>query len=321
MGITYASGDILVPPSIGLVWLGVWDWLQRWEEVKLCSLAFESHSGYTECHHEYIEWSVPGVAKWFNSHKTIKLLKSVIGLHGWISLIRGAKGRCDHIVTFKHWRWGKRTPVKSTMDKPAAHSDARLGQSQFYVPHSSKKQKHNLPDCTQSRGTASSRQQLCKHSWGWMCHCSSQLSWLWCGEGRETSSSFHVSTQHTGSWWEGDKPTSERAWEKQTTFWKEPPVTVTPRLFTTADKLPGASATTGCICPQAISTCSQLCVTAQDSGFIPSFPSRPGTWGAWTRHMEKAWNALMLSVKQTSVRWTSLQTLEKKEIGISFCCN
>lgn len=190
----------------------MWDWLQRWAEVTLCSLAFESHSEYIECHHEYIEWSVPGVAKWFNSHKTIKLLKPVIGLHGWISPIRGAKERCDHIVTFKHWRWGKGRSVKSMMDKPAAHSDARLGQSQFYVLHSSKKQKHNLhnlPDVhSQSRGAASCRQQLCKLGWGWMCHCTSRLSWLWCGEGRETSSSFHVSARHTGRWWEEDKPTT-----------------------------------------------------------------------------------------------------------------
>lgn len=46
-----------------------------------------------------------------------------------------------------------RASVKSVMDKPAAHSDARLGQSQFCVLHSSKKQKHNLPDVhSQSRG-------------------------------------------------------------------------------------------------------------------------------------------------------------------------
>lgn len=40
------------------------------------------------------------------------------------------------------------------MDKPAAHSDARLGQSQFYVLHSSKKQKHKFPDVRSERGNS-----------------------------------------------------------------------------------------------------------------------------------------------------------------------
>lgn len=210
MGITYASDDILVPPSICLLWLGVWDWLQRWE-VTLCSLAFESHSGYIECHHEYVEWSVPGVAKWFKSHKTIKLLKSVIGLHGWIGLIRGAEGRCDHIVTFKHWRWGKRTSVKSLMDKPAAHSGARLRQCS-----TPPKGRNTTPRCAATeQGSSLVQAAALQAELRWMCHCSSQLSWLWCGEGRETSSSFHISTWHTGRRWEEDKPTTlQRGSEK-----------------------------------------------------------------------------------------------------------
>lgn len=91
VGMIHASDNILVPPSTCLLSLGVQDWWQRWAEVMMCSPVFESH-------HEYLQWAVPGAVKWSNSHKTIKWLNPVIGLHGLISLIRVTKKRHNNTV-------------------------------------------------------------------------------------------------------------------------------------------------------------------------------------------------------------------------------
>lgn len=162
--------------------------------------------------------------------------------------------------------------MKSMMDKPAAHS----GQSQFYVLHSSKKQKHKLPDCTHRAGEQP-HSGSSSASWAEGECVTAHLSSPGSDVEKEERQARHFLLVH-GTWGGDGKRTRQLRFgegpRKTNHILEKAPVTVTARLFSAADNLPGAYAATGSFCPQAISTCSHLCVTAQDSGFIPSFPSK-----------------------------------------------